>query len=164
MRCSLGSNFSIIIIAFSAWSLQQQWIKKKKKKKKKIYIYILTYLYKYLINFCYSKTSQNCKYASTSNLTVNYYMCLRLIAVHCNMGISTFCKFSLKNVTSSNVSVPHTCPPMHARACAHTHTHPRARTHTRTHSRIPLICHQWDQTTGARLPNTADYQTGPTLT
>lgn len=31
-------------------------------------------MYKYLINFCYSKTSQNCKYASTINLTVNHYL------------------------------------------------------------------------------------------
>lgn len=73
---------------------------------------ILTYIYKYLINFCHSKTSQNCTYASTINLIVNHYMCLRLTAVHFNNGIGTFCEFSLKNVTSivtsSHVSVLHT--------------------------------------------------------
>ena len=109
-------------------------------------------MYKYLINFCYSKASQNFKYAGTINLTVNHYMCLRLTAVHCNNGISTFCEFSLKNVisivTSSHVSV-HPLP-------THTHTH--------TQNRIPLICYPWDQKTGARLPNIADYQKAPTLT
>ena len=74
-------------------------------------------MYKYLINFCYSKTLQNCKNVSTINLKVNHYMCLRLTAAHCNNGIRTFCEFFFKNVTSimtsSHVSVLHT----------HTHTH-----------------------------------------
>jgi hypothetical protein len=65
---------------------------------------ILTYMYKYLINFCYSKTSQNCKYACTMHPTANHYVCLKLTAVHFNKGINAFCEFSLKNVTSTATS------------------------------------------------------------